>query len=210
MNSSIYDKTDKGRDEIATRKNHLSSRLRTMLVMVDGRHTATDLLAKVAGLGLNQENLQELIDQHYIIMVGIGESFLKPPPARVAPPVQEVERPQPPKAAAVAPPPAEVMDEGQRFQALYDFYNQTIKSTIGLRGFSLQLKVEKAISIDDFRMLRRPYLEAVLKTKGNEMARSLRDRLDHLLGGKPEHESVILPGDWGSEPTTTQMRKPTE
>jgi hypothetical protein len=29
--------------------------------------------------------------------------------------------------------------------------------------------------------LRQPYLEAVLKTKGNEMARSLRNRLDQLL-----------------------------
>ena len=60
-------------------------------------------------------------------------------------------------------------------RALYDFYNQTIKSTIGLRGIGLQLKVEKAAGIADFRALRLPYLQAVLKAKGREMALSLRE-----------------------------------
>jgi NaMN:DMB phosphoribosyltransferase len=68
-----------------------------------------------------------------------------------------------------------------QFEAIYHFYTETIKSTIGLRGYGLQLKVEKAASIDDFRALRQAYLEAVLKAKGNEMARSLRSRLDQLL-----------------------------
>ena len=53
--------------------------------------------------------------------------------------------------------------------------------SIGLRGYTLQLKVEKAGSIDEFRALRDPYLEAVLKAKGKEIARSVRTRLDQLL-----------------------------
>ncbi|MFD2272493.1 hypothetical protein ACFS07_18645 [Undibacterium arcticum] len=40
-----------------------------------------------------------------------------------------------------------------------------LKSTIGLRGFTLQLKVERANTVADFRELRQPYLEAVLKAK---------------------------------------------
>jgi hypothetical protein len=38
------------------------------------------------------------------------------------------------------------------------------------------MKVERAGTLDDFKKLRQPYLEAVLKSKGREMARSLRDR----------------------------------
>ena len=75
-----------------------------------------------------------------------------------------------------------LLPQGQsQFEAIYRFYNETIKSMIGLRGYSLQLKVEKASSIEDFRALRILYLEAVLKAKGEETTRSLRDRLDQLL-----------------------------
>ncbi len=46
----------------------------------------------------------------------------------------------------------------------------------------LQLKVDKCVTIEDFRELRDAYLEAVLKAKGREMALSLSGRLDQLLG----------------------------
>jgi hypothetical protein len=85
------------------------------------------------------------------------------------------------------------MDRAERFRALSEFFNQTIKSTLGLRGLMLQLKAEKCANIDEFRLLRQPYLEAVLKARGAELALSLRDRLDMLLGGPPEHDGFVLP-----------------
>ena len=42
MSSTIYDKSDKGRAEIATRKYQLASRLRTLLVMVDGKQAVDE------------------------------------------------------------------------------------------------------------------------------------------------------------------------
>lgn len=65
--------------------------------------------------------------------------------------------------------------------AVYDFYTKTIKSNIGLRGFTLQLKVEKAATIDDLRQLRDPYVDAVLKAKGRDKAALLAEQLDQLL-----------------------------
>jgi hypothetical protein len=53
---------------------------------------------------------------------------------------------------------------------------------MGLRGFTLQLKVEKASSVDDLRELRDPYLEAVHKAKGRDIAMQLGHQLDQLLG----------------------------
>jgi hypothetical protein len=168
MTNSIFDKTDKGREEIATRKYQLQSRLRTLLVLIDGKQTTADLLKKVAGLGLTNDSIVELQDNGFIQTV-----------------IAAVPAEQPAKAAAEAPPQQTadaILAEGQsQFQAIYGFYTETIKSTIGLRGYALQLKVEKASSIEDFRALRQPYLEAVLKSKGNEIARSLRNRLDQLL-----------------------------
>jgi len=67
---------------------------------------------------------------------------------------------------------------------VYNFYTKTIKSTIGLRGFTLQMKVEKAGTIDELRALRQPYLDAVLKAKGDAVADELRAQLDQLLDGE--------------------------
>jgi hypothetical protein len=228
VNSYIYDKTDKGREEIATRKYHVAPKLRTLLVMIDGRHSLGDLLKNVAGMGLTEENITELLDQQYITLVSGGEAANEAEgpadgagaaPARLPPSAAARARLVARNRAAAAMKnemregAASVLPDGEgpssimpgeeiampvdtsraaEFQALYDFYNQTIKSTLGLRGMLLQLKVEKAASLEDFTALRQPYLEAVLKAKGRELTLSLRDRLDQLLGGKPENDPVIM------------------
>ncbi|MEO6353206.1 MAG: hypothetical protein ABIO19_01180, partial [Burkholderiaceae bacterium] len=66
LTMNIYDKTQKGREEIATRKHGLAQRLRALLVMIDGQHSTTDLLEKVSGLGLGLHSIQELLDNGYI------------------------------------------------------------------------------------------------------------------------------------------------
>jgi hypothetical protein len=175
MNTSIYDKTAKGREEIATRRYQLAPRLRTLLVLVDGNRSEEELLRNVAGLGLTVSAMQELLDGEFIVLSTSYASMAPAPEAPAKPelPAAEPEAaPQPPSAANV-----------EQFRSLYDFYNKTIKSTIGLRGFTLQLKVEKASSIEDFRELRMPYLEAVQKAKGNFAAASLAEQLDQLLDG---------------------------
>jgi hypothetical protein len=197
MKTSIFDKTDKGREEIATRCYQLAPRMRSLLVLIDGKQEVEHLLKKVAGLGLDQHHLAELLEAGFIH--DLTE--------------QNAAAEQPDSAIPLSPSPAEeieaannttelgnnstdgVLPEGQnQFQAIYHFYNETIKSTIGLRGYGLQLKVERADTIADFRALRQPYLEAVLKAKGNEMARSLRNRLDQLLylGETPAPQTTII------------------
>jgi hypothetical protein len=176
MNASIYDKTEKGREEITTRKHQLASRLRTLLVMIDGKQSAADIMKKVSALGLTEQNLQELLEQEFI--VEIAQQAESANGASESPPHVTAAATSPVADSSAAP----TMTDAERFQALYNFYNETIKSAIGLRGYGLQLKVERAANIDDFRALRQAYVEAVQKAKGPEMARSLSDRLDLLLG----------------------------
>jgi pyruvate/2-oxoglutarate dehydrogenase complex dihydrolipoamide acyltransferase (E2) component len=204
----ILDKTDKGREEIASRKHGLAPRLRTLLVLIDGKHTQDDLLKQVGTLGLTEQSVSDLIEGGFI---SFHEST---PPAAAATPAAPAPTPAPAPAAApeaskastaapastTADAPAavnhaDILPPGEnQFHALYNFYTSTIKSTIGLRGYGLQLKVERAASIDDFRELRQAYVEAVLKSKGEEMAHSLRDRLDQLLylGNVPADLDPIL------------------
>jgi hypothetical protein len=166
MNTSIYDKTAKGKEEIATRKYQLATRLRTLLVQIDGRRTEEELLRNVAGLGLGASALAELVEHGYIVLATSYASLAEPAPAEPAPA-------QPPM-----PEPAQIA----QFQSTSDFYNKTINNTIGLRGFTLQLKVEKASSVADLRELRQPYVEAVQKARGGETAAALARQLDQLLG----------------------------
>ncbi len=69
MINHILDKTDKGREEIATRKYHLAPRLRSLLVLADGKHRTEDLLTKVAGLGLTEQSITELLDNGFIQII---------------------------------------------------------------------------------------------------------------------------------------------
>lgn len=174
----IFDKTDKGREEISTRKYRLAPRLRTLLVLIDGKHGEEELLKQVGGLGLNEQSIAELLDNGFIAIHEQTAAVAAAAPAQT----DEAAVVPPPPAASEASAPQGLLPPGEnQFQALYNFYTSTIKSTIGLRGYGLQLKVERAGSIDEFRELRFSYVEAVHKAKGAEMARSLRDRLDQLL-----------------------------
>jgi len=62
----VYDKTAKGREEIATRKYQLAPRLRTLLILIDGKHGMEYLLSKVAGIGLHEESLASLLEDGFI------------------------------------------------------------------------------------------------------------------------------------------------
>lgn len=66
MNNIIFDKSEKGREEIVTRKYRLASRLRTLLVLTDGKQSAGELLQKVSGLGLNAQSIDELLEHGFI------------------------------------------------------------------------------------------------------------------------------------------------
>lgn len=183
MTNSVFDKTEKGREEITTKKHHLAHRLRTLLLLFDGKHSTEDILNKVSGIGLTRENIGQLLAEGLIYDTQVN--------------AQEISQPQIPQASAHQEPEphaGRILPDGtSQFEAIYHFYTETIKSTIGLRGYALQLKVECAGSLDEFRALRQPYLEAVLKAKGSEIAKALKVRLDEILymGEVPSPLTVI-------------------
>jgi hypothetical protein len=171
MLNMIYDKTDKGRQEISTRKHHLDPKLRVLLVMVDGKHSGQALIRDFANYGFNEQRLIELVDGAFIS----GTQ----PVASAASPATEGRANATAENQSVS---EAVLDPKEKqYNELYHFYTHTIKSTLGLRGFLMQLKVEKCGSIEDFRALRPTYIAAVLKAQGDEMARTLGSRLDQLL-----------------------------
>ena len=197
MTNTVFDKTPAGREEIATRRQHLATRLRTLLLLVDGKRNTAELMASVAGLGLDEKALVQLLEGGFIQPSADDDGRRAPiGPSAETLPAPETQPTAPPASPELAADAAHektddataratasgILREGEnQLQALYGFFTETIRSAIGLRGYGMQLKVERASTVADFRALRQPYLTAVLKAKGPELEHSLRNRLDQLL-----------------------------
>lgn len=71
---TVYAKSAKGREEIATRAHKLGFKPRALLIMIDGGNTVADLNAKARHFGDVPAFLAELRDAGFIEPVGSGES----------------------------------------------------------------------------------------------------------------------------------------
>ncbi len=102
---AVYKKTQKGQEEMAHR-SALGMRERTLLVMVDGKMTAADLLARAQHMPDPQGLLAKLIDGGFIAAAAIDA----PAPAAV-----ESAAPKAVPATAPAPEELHAMQETMRF-----------------------------------------------------------------------------------------------
>ncbi|NUO89157.1 MAG: hypothetical protein HOQ33_12720 [Cupriavidus sp.] len=197
MVDPIYRKTEAGHDEIRSRARKLDHKLRALLLMVNGERRQQALLAQVAGMGIGPEAMATLVAQ------GLVEAVAEPAqpaaaapqdPTRVAPPAADTnlfsvyamrhappaEVAAPPHAtAAAAHSPAEI----QAYQRLYHFYTDVIGQHLGLRGYMLQVKVEKAADLPALMALREPLHAALLKARGDITARAILAQLDQVRDG---------------------------
>lgn len=75
--STVYRKTERGQTEIATRQFKLAPRLRSALVVVDGKRSQDELAGMIAGEP--QETLQALLEAGFIEPADAGLSPQTPP-----------------------------------------------------------------------------------------------------------------------------------
>ncbi|WP_028101501.1 hypothetical protein [Pseudoduganella violaceinigra] len=155
---TTYNKTDKGREEISARTYGLQSRMRTLLVMIDGRHPMEELLPKVIGIGLDASAVSELLAQGFIEE---GEYVAPPPPPPVLPTEQEL---------------------AAQFAQARSFYERTIEPTLGLRGQVFQAKLDAAATLEDLKAMRITFFEMVNRVRGRPVALALKKELDAILG----------------------------
>jgi hypothetical protein len=84
MLGNIYEKTDKGRAEIATRQNRLPARLRTLLLLIDGKRPLGSLANNFGPPDLTAENAAILLRADLIALVRAPVVAAAPAPAPVA------------------------------------------------------------------------------------------------------------------------------
>jgi hypothetical protein len=137
--NAVYKKTQKGLEEMAQR-TVLGMRERTLLVMVDGKTTAADLLARAQHMPDPQGLLQKLIDGGFIASDAPAAPAAAPLPAPAAAPAA----PAAPTASVAAAPPRtiqEVMRYAQRF--LYD--------NLGPDGDSMSEAIERCKTLPELK-----------------------------------------------------------
>ncbi|SOY46002.1 hypothetical protein [Cupriavidus taiwanensis] len=196
MVDPIYRKTEAGQDEIRSRARKLDHKLRALLLLVNGERREQALLAQVAGMGLGAEAMATLLDQGLVEAVAEPAQAADPAaqqPAHTAQAAADTNlfsvyaMRHAPAAAAAAPPhpvadahdPAEV----QAYQRLYHFYTDVIGQHLGLRGYMLQVKVEKAADLPALMALRESLHAALLKARGEITARAIIAQLDQVRDG---------------------------
>ena len=160
-------KTQTGSAELLARSGQVNARVRTMLIMVDGRRTVADLQRAGSTLGAPDGFMQTLLD------LGLIEPATRlRSPATQAAPLALNALPDP-----VAAPSADV----ESFQAARKFMNESAVDAAGFRAFFFTLKIERCFSQADMLALLPDYTKLITKGSGFEAAKILEVRLRELL-----------------------------
>jgi hypothetical protein len=160
----IYRKTAKGAAEIETRAHRLTPRMRSALILVDGRRSEDELRALVQYQA--DETIDGLVSQGFIEVAGVAAP--KPAPA-----------PAPPPAAApvAAPPrPAPVID----IKTLCRDAVRELSHQVGPMAEALAIRMERAKTYDELRPLLNSAAQVIDNTRGTTASNAFRSR---FLGG---------------------------
>ena len=165
----LYYKTDAGKQEIQDRGRKLPASLRSLLLMVDGQRDQAQLRDLMAGLRVPDDALEQLL-----VMGLVKRDGPAAPSATPAPPVAlpSAAPTLATLAAAAGPLPGEVQlpaDFG-RYRRLYEIVTDTVRRHMGLKGYFIQLKVEKCADVDALLALLPEIATALTKAKDHTFA----------------------------------------
>ena len=145
----IHRKTAKGLAEIETRVHRLPPRLRSALILVDGKRS-DDELAKLV-LQDPEGTLKALLEGGFI------------EPSGELPPAERAPEPRPAPAAPAAPvPPSFEQTRRAAVRALTDL--------VGPMAEAVALRMEKARNPDELRPLLTLAMQVIANTRGRQMA----------------------------------------
>jgi hypothetical protein len=181
----LYFKTEAGKREIQDRALRLPAALRSILLMVDGQRDQAQLRELMAGLRAPDDAIEQLVVKG-LIQRGDGtpstaapvEASAKTPvqasaAATVATPIKastEVPAQVPAAALPALPGAINVPAEFGNYRRLYNFVTDTVGLHLGLKGYFMQLKVERCSDVDALLDLLPEVATALTKAKDHTFA----------------------------------------
>ena len=170
--ATIYRKTAKGHSEIELRTHRLSPRLRSVLIMVDGRRSDDDVRKLIPQQA--DETLRLLSEQGFIEVTGITQDT---PMSRPAPAVAA------PRPAAVAAAPAAPSVPPREFEATRAQAVRLFTDMVGPMAEALAIKMERARSPDELRTLVQTAQRIIGNARGGQAAADYGTRFLGSPGG---------------------------
>lgn len=149
---ALPNKTAAGRDEIEHRSRKLPTALRSILLLVDGQRTAGQLREVIDGLHAPADALDQLASLGLIVETD-------------APLASRAELPAAPSEAA------------NRYSVLYALMSDAVREHLGLRGYFMQLKVERCGNAGELLALLPELSAAVAKARNAQLAGEFEQRL---------------------------------
>ena len=170
----VPNKTDAGRDEIQSRTLKLPNGLRSILLMVDGQRNGAQLRGVAAGLKAPDDALQQL---QAMGLIAVPQSLA----AAAAATIREAARPASAnEPAPVAPAPVSGPSAANGYSALYTLMSDTVREHLGLRGYFLQLKVERCTDVGELIALLPDFSTALGKARDTDFAAEMERRFRAL------------------------------
>lgn len=144
----IYRKSAKGQREIETREHRLPPRLRSALILVDGKRSDAELNSMVMQPA---ETLAALLEQGFIEVA--GTTAVREPSRPAAPPAAAAAPGRPAAAAPAAPAAAAAAANGGEFESRRRAAVRELNDLLGPAAETLAIRIEKAKSADELRPL---------------------------------------------------------
>lgn len=162
--ATTYRKSPKGTAEIQTREHRLPPRLRSALIVVDGRRDSTELARLIPQQ--SEETLAALLEQGFIEVVGALPASAPATPAAA---------PAAPAAAPAARPAAPADFPARRSDAV-----RRLTDLVGPMGEALAMRIERCRSADELRPLLALAVQIVANTRGRQAAEDFGARFSDL------------------------------
>ncbi|MDG2524782.1 hypothetical protein P6166_05330 [Stenotrophomonas sp. HITSZ_GD] len=167
-----FAKTEAGRQEIEARTRRLPTALRSILLMVDGQRSDTELRSLIDGLKAPPDALEQLLDLGLIAdtwNLATGKPVARsaapaPAAASVAAAMPPATGPADTAPPAAAPPPRDAAGE---YRWLYDRMSGAVGRYLGLKGYFLQLKVERCTDVASLQAVLPDLVAALRKARGD-------------------------------------------
>lgn len=150
-------KTDAGRDEIRQRSRGLPGALRSILLLVDGQRTVGQLRGVIAGLHAPVDALEQLAGMGLVSIAAHADA-----PIAVA-------------ASAGAP-----SGTAGHYGVLYALMSDAVREHLGLRGYFLQLRIERCGNAEELLAVLPDLATALGKARDFALATEFEQRLRAL------------------------------
>jgi hypothetical protein len=156
MHATVFSKTDAGKQEILERSRKLTSGARSILLMADGQRNEAELTELIAALHAPPDTLQQLLGLGLITAARQDQLVAEAASSKRAG-----------ENAAVASSPQAA---GEKYLALYALMTESIRAHLGLKGYFMQLKVERCTDLDALQALLPEMANALSRAKDHAFA----------------------------------------